>query len=178
MDKSLLFCAFPCAHYAGRTPRRVGMGKSLLSCAFPCAHYAGRTTRRVGMDKSLLFCAVTCAHYAGRTKRGELERKKDGNIQRRGCPEKAGAMGAQVRDLRPYPSKIQRYKENIRKENKIRKIFIEKLYSSFMAKSPYLYAFIIRIYSQLQHQLHKQLDVTRHKTIFRIYVTINRRASV
>ena len=45
--------------------------------------------------------------------------------------KKAGAMGTQELNLRPYPSKIQRYKENIRKERKIRKIFTEKLYSDF-----------------------------------------------
>jgi hypothetical protein len=38
------------------------------------------------------------------------------------------------------------------------------------AKMLLIYAFVIRIYSQLQHQLHKQLDVTRHKSTFRIYV--------
>ena len=41
-----------------------------------------------------------------------------------------------------------------------------------------IYAFIIRTYSQLQDQLHKKLDVTRHKSTFRIYVTLNHEASV
>ena len=41
-----------------------------------------------------------------------------------------------------------------------------------------IYTFIIRKYSQLQAQLHKQLDVTRHKSTFRIYVTLNHEASV
>ena len=63
--------------------------------------------------------------------RGELERKNDGKIQRRGCPEKGGAMGAQELNLRPYPSKIQRYKENVRKESKIREIF-SRNYSSLL----------------------------------------------
>ena len=153
------------------------------------------------MNKSLLFCAVTCAHYAGRTTRGELERKNDGNIRWRGCPEKAGAMGAQELTLHPNPSKIQRYKENVRKESKIREIFSRNCSSLLWQnhhilrrhvrplrrehkarrvgiKMLLIYAFIIRIYSQLQHQLHKQLDVTRHKSTFRIYVTTNHKASV
>ena len=137
MNKSLLSCAFPCAHYAGRTPRRVGINKSLLSCAFPCAHYAGRTPRRVGMDKSLLSCAFPCAHYAGRTQRRVGTKKIMKKYNDEGIWKKAGAMGAQVLTLHPFPLKIQRYKENIRKKNKIREIFIEKMRSAFMAKSPY-----------------------------------------
>jgi len=183
MNKSLLFCAFPCAHNAGRTPRRVGMNKSLLFCAFPCAHYAGRTTRRVGMDKSLQFCAFPCAHYAGRTKRGELERKNDGNIQRRGCPEKAGAMGARVLLCAHTPPRYKGTKKISEKKAKFGKFFREIALRLLWRnrhilrrhvrplrrahtvrrvglKMLLIYTFIIRIYSQLQVQLHKLLDVT------------------
>ena len=92
-------------------------------------------------------------------------------------------MGAQELTLSPYPSKIQRYKENIRKESEIQEIFTEKLHSAFYGeiaifyavtcahyagrtqrrvglKILLIYAFIIRIYYQLQHQLHRKLDVT------------------
>ena len=45
-----------------------------------------------------------------------------GKSQRNGC---TGAT------LNPNPTTIQRYKENIRKESKIREIFTEKLHSAF-----------------------------------------------
>ena len=52
-------------------------------------------------------------------------------------PGKSRRNGCTGTSLRPYPSKIQRYKENIRKESKIREIFSRNCTPPFMAKSPY-----------------------------------------
>ena len=149
-----------------------------------------------------IFCAVTCAHYAGRTTRGELERKKMREKYSSEDTRKKPAQWMHGCYFEPIPlqdTKVQR-KYQKRKQNSgnfyrkitlrlllrnhnILRLHVRPLRRAHKArrvgiKMLLIYAFIIRIYSQLQHQLHKQLDVTRHKSTFRIYVTTNHKASV
>jgi hypothetical protein len=50
----------------GRAPALLRYPLKPVVMRLPCAHYAGCTPRRVGMDKSLLFCAFRAPTLAGR----------------------------------------------------------------------------------------------------------------
>ena len=103
----LRWCSFHPGARAGQTPRRHGTPMAARYTprqhGTPRRRRTGKAVAPGGRAPALLrYPLKACCHAPFRApsmqsaQRGELERKNDGKIQRCGCPEKAGAMGAQV----------------------------------------------------------------------------------